>query len=436
MELLRIRKSLSFKKQVYSGALQVFCLLALALTAFENCKGVKQGRFFNDQAYHFQTLRVFNDIRSDGADTGEILETISHIEEGNAGSWFDAWEKTGDRIFQKAEGIIDPISRGQAYLRAHNYFRTAEFFLDPEDPKRPEAFDKQVRAFLLGLDSLSIKYERIHVPYGKYYLNAIYYPGPKGSDNKPLIVMVNGFDGTMEELYFDLVKSANERGFNVLTYEGPGQGSIIRNQNLPFNPEWEKPNTAVLDTFLTNHAKPGKMVLVGVSLGGYLASRTAAFEKRFDGLVAYDVMYDFGKVAENATPGIALWLEKHEFYGLIEILVKIKSSFSPTFSWGIKNGRWTLGTKTTNETLSAMRKFSLSDVADKIDQDVLIFAGAEDHFIPISQVDDFKKSLTNARSVKVITYDRESGGAEHCQLGAPTLWQADFFDWMKKFEEK
>jgi hypothetical protein len=24
--------------------------------------------------------------------------------------------------------------------------------------------------------------------------------------------------------------------------------------------------------------------------------------------------------------------------------------------------------------------------------------------------------------------------AEHCQLGAQTLWQADFFDWMKRFD--
>lgn len=25
---------------------------------------------------------------------------------------------------------------------------------------------------------------------------------------------------------------------------------------------------------------------------------------------------------------------------------------------------------------------------------------------------------------------RASGGAEHCQMGAQTLWHADFFDWM------
>ncbi|TGL61096.1 alpha/beta fold hydrolase [Leptospira sarikeiensis] len=422
------------RKHIFS--INIIYLVASALVVFVNCGGVKKGRFFNDQAYHFQTLRAFNDIRTDGADTGEIIETIRHIEEGNAQSWFDAWEKTGDRVLQRAEALSDPVSRGQAYLRAHNYFRTAEFFLDPDDPKRPVAFDKQVKTFFSGLDSLSVQYEKIRIPYGKYHLNAIYYPGPKGSEKKPLIVMVNGFDGTMEELYFDLARNAYERGYSVLTYEGPGQGSIIRNQNLPFTYEWEKPTSAVLDTFLINHSKPNKMILVGVSLGGYLASRAAAFEKRFDGLVAYDVLYDFGKVAENATPGIALWLEKRELYSIIEILVKIKATFSSTFSWGVKNGRWTLGTKSTVETLSTMRKFTLNEVARNIKQDVLVFAAAEDHFIPLTQLDNFKKSLTNAKSVQAIVYDRESGGAEHCQLGAPTLWQADFFEWIRKFETK
>ena len=33
----------------------------------------------------------------------------------------------------------------------------------------------------------------------------------------------NGYDGTIEELYAWLTKSANERGYNVLLYEGPGQ---------------------------------------------------------------------------------------------------------------------------------------------------------------------------------------------------------------------
>lgn len=93
-------------------------------------------------------------------------------------------------------------------------------------------------------------------------------------------------------------------------------------------------------------------------------------------------------------------------------------------------------TGTSSETLKAFRAYTLANSAEKITQDVLILAGTEDHFIPVKQVEDFKSKLTNAKSVTSILYDRGSGGAEHCQLGAQALWHADFFDWMKRFENK
>ncbi|PJZ77706.1 alpha/beta hydrolase [Leptospira neocaledonica] len=418
------------------GSFSYLLIFAILPISVWNCGKVEKGRFFNDQAYHFQTIRALNDARSDGAETGEVLEAVKNIKEGDPQSWFSAWENLGNQVLERADQIQDPMSRGQAYLRAHNYLRTAEFFLDPEDEKRPSAFDKSVEVFHKGLDSLGVKYEKIRVPYGEYQLNAIYYPGPSGADHKPLIVLVGGFDSTLEELYFVLVRGAYERGFSVLTYEGPGQGSVLRKQNLGFTPEWEKPTKAVLDTFLASHTKPPKTILVGMSLGGYLAPRAAAFDKRFDGVVAYDVLYDFGEVAERTVPGIILWLEKKNYDNIIEFLVTIKSSFSPSFSWGVKNGKWTMKTKTSGETLKAFRAYTLESSAEKINQDVLILAGTEDHFIPIKQVEDFKRKLTNARSVTSVLYDRASGGGQHCQLGAQALWQADFFDWMKRFEKK
>jgi hypothetical protein len=33
-------------------------------------------------------------------------------------------------------------------------------------------------------------------------------------------------------------------------------------------------------------------------------------------------------------------------------------------------------------------------------------------------------------SVTAVTFDAASGGALHCQLGAPSLWQGVLFDWM------
>ena len=84
----------------------------------------------------------------------------------------------------------------------------------------------------------------------------------------------------------------------------------------------------------------------------------------------------------------------------------------------------------------ALSTFTLAPVADRIHQDVLVFAGTEDQFIPVGQVGQYTKALTHARSVTAKVYDRASGGAEHSQMGASTLWQADFFDWVEERFER
>jgi alpha-beta hydrolase superfamily lysophospholipase len=391
---------------------------------------VKRFRFFNDQTYHFQTLRALNDIPFDGADTSEVLETIKHIRAGDSDSWYGAWERTGDRVSELAYRTKDPISRGCAHLRAHNYYRTAEFLLAPHDPRRVVSWKKNIEAFYKGLDTLGVGYERISVPYGAHHLNALYFPGPQESEKRPLIVICGGFDSTLEELYFVLVPAGLERGYSVLAYEGPGQGSVIREQSLPFTPEWEQPTTAVLDEYLRTHPLPAKIVLVGMSLGGYLAPRAAAFDKRIDGVVAFDVFFDFGAISSRSVPAIAFWFGRHGLGFLLNAIAKIKSAFSPSLRWALQNSRWVMGTRGLIETAEALRAYTLQDVAQRIKCDVLIFAGKDDHFVPVEQLKQFEDSLTQARSVTSVIYDRESGGAEHCQLGAITLWHATFFDWL------
>jgi hypothetical protein len=263
-------------------------------------------RYFTDQTYNFETLRVLNDTSVAGGDSGEVGQAIAGLKAGDAQGWYDRWSAAGDRALALATRTGDPMSKGNALLRAHNYYRAAEFFLAPDDARRPLVWKKNTGAFYNGLDVLGVKYERIPVPYGKYHLNAVYYPGPAGSENKPLLVVVGGYDSTMEELYFSVAAAANQRGYSVLTYEGPGQGSVLREQGLTFTPEWEKPNGAVLDTFLAKHVTSGKIVLIGESMGGYLAPRAAAFDPRITGVVAYDAFFDGGAIASRNVPPFVL----------------------------------------------------------------------------------------------------------------------------------
>jgi alpha-beta hydrolase superfamily lysophospholipase len=385
-------------------------------------------RFFADQTYNFQTIRALDDVSGIGGDFGETRETIAGLKSGDAQGWYDAWQATGDRVAALADHTKDPIGRGQALLRAHSYYRTAEFFLAPHDPNRLVIWKKNVDAFYKGLDVLGVKYEQITVPYGNHHLNAVYYPGPPGAERRPLIMFVGGYDETMEEGYLSVGAAAREHGYSVLIYEGPGQGSVIREQGLVFTPEWEKPNGAVLDTFLKDHPKPAKIVLMGASLGGYLAPRAAAFDKRIDGVVSYDEFFDGGATSSRNVPKFAFWLKDHGYEGVLNFLAGLNSD--PGKKWAEANGMWVFGVKDPFALLDAFKAYTLAPVASRIDIDVLIFAGVDDHFVPLDQVEEYKKSLVNARSVTTFVFDRASGGGEHCQLGEPSLWHAALFDWL------
>ena len=99
------------------------------------------------------------------------------------------------------------------------------------------------------------------------------------SKPRPTLIAHGGFDSTLEELYTSAVAPAIERGYNCLTFEGPGQGGVIRKQKIPFRPDWEKVVTPVVDYALTNRAKeidPNRIALMGISMGGYLAARAAS----------------------------------------------------------------------------------------------------------------------------------------------------------------
>jgi len=401
-------------------------LLALVLWPAPADRG--HSAFFKDPSYNFESVRVLNDIAAAGGDSGEALHAIAGIKAGDADSWYAAWVAAGDRTWARSQHINDAQTRGDALLRAHTYYRSAEFFLAPDDARRADVYRKNVTAFYQGLDARAVLYERSAIAYGSHHLSAVYYPGPLGADSRPLLVVVGGYDSTLEELYLGIGAAAHQRGYAVLAYEGPGQGAVLREQGLTMQADWEKPNAAVLDAFLSTHAKPRKIVLLGESLGGYLAPRAAAFDTRIDGVVAYDIWYDGYAVATRHVPSFIFWLHTHGHDGVAESLARRNPDSGSR--WALANGQWVFGVHGMFAVLDAFKAYRLAPVAAQIKQDVLLLAGTEDHFVPIEQLELTKRALIAARSVTATTFDAASGGALHCQIGAPSLWQGVLFDWM------
>lgn len=386
---------------------------------------------FEDQTFHFESLRVL------GGNSSEILQTIKNIKAGDNNSWYRAWKKTAKRVEKLAESYkFDNVSRGEAYARAHGYYRSAEFFLLHGDPRKPAITAKVYETFYKALDALEVEYINFDIPFDGYTLKATFYPGKEGAEDKPLIVLACGYDSLKEELYFANAKAALERGYSVLTYDGPGQGEVLRKQKVTMTHEWEKPNGAVLDAFIEKFYEPEDIVLIGDSLGGILVTRAAAFDKRISGIINADIFYDFKEATTANFPQEyidAIFDPNGVSAANKKLFLEIMANDSMT-RWGMTHGAWVLGVNPAEpwNVLRAYPPYTVKDIGHLVECDVLLLAGEKDHFVPVELLKKNVDALPNARSMEAIAFDVKSAGHEHCQVGAEGLVHGTIFNWIAK----
>ena len=82
-------------------------------------------------SYHF-AARIVNVAQLGGAHFHEAHRVLEQVKVGDGEGWYHAWQAAGTRneaIAMAAQRSGRPITARDAYLRAHNYFRTAQFFL-------------------------------------------------------------------------------------------------------------------------------------------------------------------------------------------------------------------------------------------------------------------------------------------------------------------
>ena len=89
--------------------------------------------------------------------------------------------------------------------------------------------------------------EQVLIPYEGTFLPGYYYRPDASHQPRPTLMVHGGYDSTGEELYFLIAAAAIQRGYPCLTFEGPGQGALLREQHLPLRPDWEQVVTPVVD---------------------------------------------------------------------------------------------------------------------------------------------------------------------------------------------
>jgi pimeloyl-ACP methyl ester carboxylesterase len=309
------------------------------------------------------------------------------------------------------------------------YYRAAEFFVSPDDPDKHSLYDKfKELIYEVYADLPKLKVE---IPYENSYLPGYHF---KNENNKGTVVIFGGYDSLIEEFYkfYSYIKDS---GFEVIAFEGPGQGAALKENNLSMTHEWEKPVKAVLDHFNLKN-----ITLIGVSLGGYLSLRAAAFEPRISKVIGFGIIYDFFQVLLYAGgPKIREMAENLLDTKQVELFNKIMTKRMKSdllVNWGVNHGMYVFEVNSPFEYIEKARLFSTEKISDKINCDVLLLAGTKDHFIPLEMFYKQIEALKNVRSLTARMFTEQENASSHCQMDNFKLALDVIVNWIEQIDKR
>jgi pimeloyl-ACP methyl ester carboxylesterase len=204
----------------------------------------------------------------------------------------------------------------------------------------------------------------------------------------------------------------SDRGYEVIAFEGPGQGAARRKYGLTLDCEWEKPAGAVLD-----HFKLDDVTWIGISMGGWFCFRAAAFEPRIKRVIASGIAFDYSQFPNIVGQVLMKFFFTHLRSFTNKMTVK-KMKSDGMHAWSIGNLMYiTDKNMPMDAAVVALQMNGENLHSDLVTQDVLILTGRDDHFIPFKMHRKQVRALTNARSVTARIFTEEEGAQNHCQIG-------------------
>jgi len=351
----------------------------------------------------YQFRRALGETQEGGGAVSECFQAASRMKP-DLESWHVEWLRVAernDRRGDEAEKAGHIRTAMNCWLRAADYYRSAEFWLAADDPRRLKTFDKCERASRKWLNYLGG--EVVEIPYEKGVSMPAYFIKPKGQGKFPVLISFGGLDSFKDELWFMTGRGAVQRGIAILMVDGPGQGGTLRRHKVPSRYDYEVPVGKCIDWLEKRSDVDAKRIAVsGSSLGGYYSARAGSKEHRLAACISHGAIWDVEQRFRDRG-------EDHALAGHM---------------------KWVLGARTMAEAIEKAKPFKLEGVLNAMKCPYLVLHGGHD----VLGVENSKTVYDYAKKhgVKVtlrLTTEEETG-AEHCQHDNPTLGQELMIDWL------
>jgi hypothetical protein len=387
--------------------------------------------FLDDPEFDAQLQRTASAVNSASADLGEILATAGRVAPGDFDDWCTQWSRLAEATEEKARSAARAghfVTAGKAWLRATEYWRQSIFFIrhDLDDARLQRGYRAHRAAFRAAIPSLPWPVAISEIPLGDARMGAyLLRPDANTSAPRPTILLPCGYDSTAEAGYAGGAYMALPRGYNVLLWDGPGQGGMLYEQRVPMRPDFENVVAPAIDWLV---AQPGvdanRLAIIGRSFGGYLAPRAAAFEKRLAALVCDPGQVEFvsrivPKMFDEVTWGRILAGDA----ALDEKLESLLSTPAKREWFGARMA--TMGARTAGDFLRLQPAYTVETVAPAIGCPTLLTDGEGDFASQSQRLFDL---LTCEKRLVKFT-EAEGAGGHCCGLGQ-TVWEGQVFDWL------
>ena len=423
----------------------------LPITSAQAALGGGTFALFQQSDLNFQTLFALGASGSTAV-AGEVAAVVAQSSSAPGGATYQSvYDSFIAMANQLQSDAIDAERAGRfttarsRYLRSAKYYAQALYWvLGTSTPgAEAEVYRAMTASFNSGVDLFDTPVEHLEIP-----LSGARQPMPgwffrPADDNKarPPLVINNGSDGQHVDLLTQGGFAALERGYNVLIFEGPGQGSMLFLHNMAFRPEWEQVITPVIDMLeRRSDVRSDQIAVRGISFGGELVPRAAAFEHRIAAVIADpgstrtvldypEFLRKLGLDGGTKEQVNQAWNDAIIKGSTPEQLFALKKSleiFSPVAHDEVKAG----GHPTDWYDLSrAVAAYDLDTVAQKITAPTLVTWYQDDASFK-DQPMALYALLTHVKRRDLIKFTAADGAQYHCGPMAPQVVNEAILDWL------
>ncbi|KAI1208278.1 alpha/beta-hydrolase [Annulohypoxylon truncatum] len=389
----------------------------------------------------YETLALAN---GGGSATGEVMRAAAKIVAGDTDSFYNEFKFLADSLHNVAESINAtkfPVSAREAYFRAASYYRTSVFYLtaNQTDPRLFSVWDSALADFDKAASLTEVRGERMNITGPGFEIPIIFWKSPKAAEGRPVptVLVGSGYDASQEESYHSIGRAIIDRGWNYVSYEGPGQPTVRRQQGLGFIPDWWDVVTPVVDYLETRPEVDKKRIaLTGLSFGGILAPLAATREHRFAAVLAIDGVQNLQTIALNQFSTTLAQIyksgNKTEFDTLLNE-ARLAPSTPTLLKWFIGQGLWSFNTDSPYDWFTRLGNINLDGTKlSNITSPVFVGKGQDDQTAGGQET-----TVASLLGNKAYFHEFKTalGAGEHCQLGAEQQLAQVTMDWLAEVFE-